>query len=90
MLNISSVSIHLYIPICTDLGIFLGIGLEYSWWKLKDKIRAFLSSLGTWLAQMRPNSEANSPVLPLYSIPRPLDPPPPAIQAEPIATGPTS
>ena len=80
VLKISSESIPLYIPICTVVGIAFAISLEYKWEQLKKCTLKLLRSIGTWLAVMIPNSEANSPVLPLYNVSHPPEPPPPRFQ----------
>lgn len=80
VLKISSDSIPLYIPVCTVVGIALAISLEYKGGQLKSSTLKLLRSMGTWLAVMIPNSEPNSPVLPLYNVSHPPEPPPPRSQ----------
>jgi len=37
-------SIPLYIPICTDMGIFLGINVEHIWSRWQESLRSVCNS----------------------------------------------
>ena len=87
ILEISSESIPIYIPICTVVGVALAISLEYKWEQLKHSIRMFLRCIGTWLAGVTPNSEVDSLVLPLYNVRHPPEPPPPRSQTRLLVIG---
>jgi hypothetical protein len=77
VLNIKSDSIPLYIPICTDLGIFLGVGLRHVSTRCQKTVQTYLRATLAFISYAtRYNREP--PLLPLHDI----NPPQSAPQAQ--------
>ena len=66
VLKINPDRIPVYIPMCTNLGIFLGIGVDHVWSSSQAKVRRLIRIIKLSIAHAWSAEEVTEEELPLY------------------------